>query len=155
MCGKRLAIHANSFRKFNRRIRRRCAVWSPFVRSSCEQPRDKDGEWERGRGGGGGGRTGRGQGRPETKDRIEEKERKMSGPGGMEGGVNGNGQERIETRKESGIKGWMCVEANGEEREREKEKSKRKWDGREGVWEGNQGIKEGRVGRESERKVVI
>lgn len=47
MCGKRLAIHANSFRKFNRRIRPRCAVWSSFVRSSCEQPRDKDEERER------------------------------------------------------------------------------------------------------------
>lgn len=42
-----------------------CAVWS-FVRSSCEQPRDKDrGEPE-----------GRGQGRQETKDRIEEKKGK-------------------------------------------------------------------------------
>lgn len=102
MCGKRLAIHANSFRKFNRRIRPRCAVWSSFVRSSCEQPRDKDEERERKREGGG--RKGRGQGR-ETKDRIEEKERKMSGQGGGDGGwrVNGNGQERIETRKELGI----------------------------------------------------
>ena len=48
MCGKRLAIHANSFRKFNRRIRPRCAVWSSFVRSSCEQPRDKEEEAGRG-----------------------------------------------------------------------------------------------------------
>lgn len=79
-----------------------CAVWS-FVRSSCEQPRDKDREEQ----------EGRGQGRPETKDRIEEKERKREKPVAWweEGMASANGLERIETRKESESR-VECIEAN-------------------------------------------
>lgn len=120
MCGKRLAIHANSFRKFNRRIRPRCAVWSSFVRSWCEQPRDKDRKRERKRRRR---RKGRGQGRPETKDRIEEKERKMSGQG-IVVGVEGECQRARENRnaKRVGNQGLnVCRgEWRGEERRERK-----------------------------------
>ena len=95
MCEKRLAIHANSFRKFNRRIRRLCRmVVGSFVRSWCEQRRDKDrGVW----------RVAKGEVKGDRKQKVESKRRREKG--GWPRGKSGEsepGRERIaETRKES------------------------------------------------------
>ena len=101
MCGKRLAIHANSFRKFNRRIRRLCRmVVRSFVRSELTRAtRERQGQRSRKSG------EGRGQGRPETKGRIEEKERERWTAAWEEWRKRISQRENSRNAKRVGIKG--------------------------------------------------